>query len=382
MDLNQFYNDIKDLVTFQFKLGDISISAGKLLLFLLSLFAVFLLAHYVAKFVANKILPLFPLKEKGQRVLKRVVQGLLVFTGLLAIVQWYRIDTAGASGAFKIFTLTFFKLGDTPVSISSILIFFVLLVLVIYLSRVLSSLLVMRGLARINLHPGTRYVLRRLTEYSLVVIGAIIAFQTVGIDLSGLAVIFGLLSVGIGFGLQNITSNFISGLILLFERPITIGDRITVGDTEGDVQEINIRSTTIRTLNNITIIVPNSEFVESRVTNWSHGDLKVRLDIDVGVSYTSDLDAVLAALREVAEEHSKVLSTPEPEVLLMEFGDSSWNMRLRAWIANPQDVYYVRSDINCGIVRKFRERNIEIPYPQRDLHVRSPLPVPLENAAN
>ena len=365
MDLNQFYNDIKDLVTFQFKLGDISISAGKVLLFLLSIAVIFLLAHFVAKFVANKVLPLFPLKEKGQRVLKRVVQSLLVVTGLLLVVQWYRIDIVGASGALKIFTLTLFNLGDTPVSISSILVFFILLLLVIYLSRVLSSLL-----------------LRRLTEYSLVVIGAIIAFQTVGIDLSGLAVIFGLLSVGIGFGLQNITSNFISGLILLFERPITIGDRITVGDTEGDVQEINIRSTTIRTLNNITIIVPNSEFVESRVTNWSHGDLKVRLNIEVGVSYTSDLDAVLAALREVAEEHPKVLNTPDPEVLLMEFGDSSWNMRLRVWIANPQDVYYVRSDINCGIVRKFRERNIEIPYPQRDLHMRSPLPVPLENTAN
>ena len=128
---------------------------------------------------------------------------------------------------------------------------------------------------------------------------AIVAFQTIGINLSGLAVIFGLLSVGIGFGLQNVVSNFIAGLILLFERPISVGDRVTVGDTEGDVMEIKIRATIIRSLNNISIIVPNSEFISGRVINWSHGDAKVRLEIEVGVSYNSDLDLVLASLKEV-----------------------------------------------------------------------------------
>jgi small-conductance mechanosensitive channel len=189
-------------------------------------------------------------------------------------------------------------------------------------------------------------------------------------------VIFGLLSVGIGFGLQNVTSNFVAGLILLFERPIKVGDRITVGNTEGDVAEINIRSTTIRSLNNIAIIVPNSEFVSSTVINWTYGDQRVRLEIDVGVSYQSDLDIVFRCLREVAEEHREVLKDPKPEVLHTGFGDSSWKIRLRAWISNPKTHPQVRSALNCAIVRKFRENGVEIPFPQRDLHVRSPLPVP------
>lgn len=382
MDFSTFFEELKAILTLKFTMGNFVITVGNLVLLVLSLIVIFVLAHFVAKFVAKKVLSLFQLQFKAQRRIKRIMQTIVLVVGILFIVQWISVDVTGVSEIFKIFTLTLFKLGETPVTLSSILIFLVLLIAFIYLSRVLSNLLVTRGLAKIQMEASTKYVLKRLTEYSLVVIGAIIAFQTVGIDLSGLAVIFGLLSVGIGFGLQNITSNFISGLILLFERPITIGDRITVGDTEGDVEEINIRSTTIRTLNNITIIVPNTEFVESRVTNWSHGELKVRLNIEVGVSYTSDLDAVLKALKEVAVEHPKVLSMPEPEVLLMEFGDSSWNMRLRVWIADPKDVYYVRSDINCGIVRKFRERHIEIPYPQRDVHMRSPLPVPLENTSN
>ncbi|NIV15389.1 MAG: mechanosensitive ion channel, partial [Aliifodinibius sp.] len=130
---------------------------------------------------------------------------------------------------------------------------------------------------------GVSYSLIRITQYLIMIAGVVISFQFIGVDLSGLVFIFGLLSVGIGFGLQNITSNFVSGLVLLIERPIRVGDRVTVGDTLGDVLEINMRSTTIRTLTNISIIVPNSEFTSSNVINWSHGDPKVRLDLAIGV---------------------------------------------------------------------------------------------------
>ena len=212
----------------------------------------------------------------------------------------------------------------------------------------------------------------RISHYLIMIIGASIALMSIGINLAGFGVIFGLLSVGIGFGLQNVTSNFIAGLILLFERPIKIGDRILVGDTEGDVVEINIRSTTIRSLNNVSIIVPNSDFISANVVNWSHGDRKIRLDIAVGVSYDSELDKVLAVLRTVADEHPKVLKNPQPDVLLTEFGDSSWNMQLRVWLPDPKNYHIIKSEINCAIVRRFRENNIEIPYPQRDLHLRSP----------
>ena len=270
-----------------------------------------------------------------------------------------------------------FTIGTTEVTLSAIFMFLFILLVVVILSRLFARKFVERILIRLQIEEGTRYTFRRIIELAFILIGAIIAFQSIGINLSGLAVIFGLLSVGIGFGLQNITSNFVAGLILLFERPIKVGDRVTVGDVEGDVMDINIRSTTVRSLNNIAIIVPNSEFVSSQVVNWSHGDRKIRLDIEVGVSYQSDLDTVLRSLKEVALENPEILRDPEPDVHLREFGDSSWNMKLRIWIDDPKRHPVVRSDINCAIVRKFRENGVEIPFPQRDLHLRSPLPTPL-----
>jgi len=274
-----------------------------------------------------------------------------------------------------------FKLKETPITLMSLIMFIVVMLVFLVVSRLLVRGVMKRVLNRFKIEEGTQYPLRRITHYIVMSIGALVAFQFVGIDLSGLAVIFGLLSVGIGFGLQNVTSNFVSGVILLFERPIKVGDRVTVGDTEGDVLSINMRSTTIRSLNNISYIVPNSEFVSQRVINWSHGDPRIRVDIEVGVSYSSNLDDVLKALAEVAEEHPDILSTPRPDVLFVSFGDSSWNMKLRVWIPDPRRHWRIRSQLNSAIVKKFREYNIEIPFPQRDLHVRSPLPLPLSKFA-
>jgi small-conductance mechanosensitive channel len=272
---------------------------------------------------------------------------------------------------------TLVTINQTPITPASLIIFTLIVLASVFVTRLFTRVLFDRLLKKFNIKEGIRYTLRRLTEYTMIIVGVIIAFQFIGIDLSGLAVIFGLLSVGIGFGLQSVTANFVAGLVLLFERPIKIGDRITIGEVEGDVEEISMRATRVRTLNNISIIVPNSQFVSSNIVNWSYGDLRVRLDIDVGVSYGSDLDLVLRSLKEVALENAGVLKDPAPDVLLREFGDSSWNMRLRAWIDNPQGHHVIRSEINCAIVRKFREKGVEIPFPQRDLHLRSPLPLPV-----
>jgi len=273
--------------------------------------------------------------------------------------------------AIMVLDYKLFELNQTPVSLSSIIMFIVLMSVILILSKMLNKFILRRIFSKLNLDASMQFTLLRVTHYVIMIIGAIIAFQFIGINLSGLAVIFGLLSVGIGFGLQNVTSNFIAGLILLFERPIQIGDRVMVGDTEGDVLDINIRSTTIRSLSNVSIIVPNSEFISSRVINWSHGDKKIRIDIDVGVSYNSDLDTVLRCLQEVAVENPKVLKNPEPDVLFRSFGDSSWNMSLRIWLPDPKYHHIIRSEINCAIVQKFRDNKIEIPFPQRDLHLRS-----------
>lgn len=276
----------------------------------------------------------------------------------------------------KILNYTIYTINQTPITLLSIMLFLVVLLSFFIFAKVLIRIIGGRILKRMQIEKSIRYNLERIAYYFLAVIGVIVAFQFIGINLSGIAVILGFLSVGIGFGLQNVTSNFISGLILLFERPIKIGDRVTVGDTLGDVVAINMRATTIRTINNISIIVPNSEFISERVINWSHGDKKVRIDIDVGVHYNSDLDTVLRCLKEVAIETKYVMKQPEPIVQHTGFGDSSWNMILRCWVADPKIHLQVRSDLNCAIVRKFRENNVEIPYPQRDLHVRSAIPIP------
>jgi small-conductance mechanosensitive channel len=273
-----------------------------------------------------------------------------------------------------------FEINQTAVTPSSIFMFVVFLSVFAVTSRLVQRILRAQVFSRLSLDEGMQYTLTHITHYLIMIIGAVVAFQFIGIDLTGLAIIVGFLSVGIGFGLQNITSNFVAGLILLLERPIKIGDRIMVGDQEGDVVEINMRSTTIRTMKNIAVIVPNSEFVSSKLENWSYGDETVRQDIDVGVSYDSDLEIVIRCLKEVAAEHPEVLKKPAPDVLHLGFGDSAWNMRLRVWLGHPRRHPEVHSDINCAIVRKFRQNGVEIPFPQRDLHVRSPLPLPFSAA--
>lgn len=275
----------------------------------------------------------------------------------------------------KVLNFTLFTVKQTPVTLASIVIFILLLLGFAVFARIIGKVILRKFFSRLQVEEGISYSLIRITQYIIMITGAIISLQFVGIDLSGLVVIFGLLSVGIGFGLQNITSNFVSGLVLLIERPIRVGDRVTVGDTLGDVLEINMRSTTIRTLTNIAIIVPNSEFISSNVINWSHGDPKVRLDLSIGVSYNSDLETVLRSLHEVAEENEELLKKPGPEVNFAGFGDSSWDLELRVWLDNPKRYQQVRSDLNCAIVKKFRENKVEIPFPQRDLHLRSSIPL-------
>ena len=192
------------------------------------------------------------------------------------------------------------------------------------------------------------------------------------LDLSALAVIVGGLGIGIGFGLQNVVSNFISGLIILAERPIALGHRIEVGSVAGQVTRINLRSTTVVTNDNITIIVPNSNFITNAVTNWSYGDPKVRMRLPVGVAYGSDVEKLRTLLLEVAAENAATLEEPAPAVRFLGFGDSALNFELAIWtIDMAQSPTRFRSELYFAIERKLREHKIEIPFPQRDLHLRS-----------
>jgi small-conductance mechanosensitive channel len=262
--------------------------------------------------------------------------------------------------------------GNTRLTLWMILYLLIFIALLVYLTGKLKTWIVNRLLARTHIDIGVRQAVGSIFHYVVIAIGFMIILQTAGIDLSALTVLAGALGIGIGFGLQNITNNFVSGLIILFERPIKVGDRIEVGDVSGDVVKISPRATTVITNDNIAIIIPNSEFTSSQVINWSYMNREVRFNFPVGVSYGSDPALVRKTLLEVAADHPGVLKDRNADVLLEEFGDSSLNFILRVWTRDYATTPGVlRSELNYAICRKFKEHGIEIPFPQRDLHIRS-----------
>lgn len=227
-----------------------------------------------------------------------------------------------------------------------------------------------------HLTPSTRDATVTISGYVGVVLAVLLAGGVAGMSFTSVTVIAGALSVGIGFGLQNIVNNFVSGLILIFERPIQRGDWIVVGPTEGYVAEISVRSTVIRTFDRAEVIVPNSELISGQVTNWMLSDRKGRVKIPVGVAYGSDTDLVKRLLLEVASAHPEVISTGanlEPQVLFMEFGESSLNFELRCFVQEIDKRLICRSDLNFAIDKVFREHQIVIPFPQRDVNVKGEL---------
>lgn len=263
-------------------------------------------------------------------------------------------------------------IGGTDYTVGTLLYLIVLIALLVYLTGKIKRWVIDGLLARTHLDVGVRQAVGSIVRYSFIAVGFAVILQTAGIDLSALTVLAGALGIGVGFGLQNIANNFISGLIILFERPIKVGDRIDVGGVTGDVVDISPRATTVITNDNIAVIVPNSEFISSKVTNWSFTNRDVRLNFPVGVSYNSDPEKVRRALLEVAAAHRGVLPQPSPDVLLQEFGDSSINFILRVWTRDYTTTPGVlRSDLNYRIWKKFQAEHIEIPFPQRDLHIRS-----------
>ena len=212
-----------------------------------------------------------------------------------------------------------------------------------------------------------------LTGYFTVALAFLLALSIAGVELANLALIAGALSVGIGFGLQNIVNNFISGVILLFERPIKTGDWIVVGGTEGYVKKISIRSTQIQTFDRSDVIVPNSELISTQVTNWMFRDKIGRVIVPIGVAYGSDVQRVKENLLHIAHHHQAVITKSpiiaKPWVLFRAFGDSSLNFELRCYIRSVDERLSVISDMNFEIDKAFREAGIEIPFPQRDVHL-------------
>ena len=265
-----------------------------------------------------------------------------------------------------------FSLGGLPITFFFLLEAAIFLVVLVLASHFTMLLLQKRVLTYLPLEIGQQYAIARVLSYLVFALGLIVGLQSLGLNLSSLVVVGGALGIGVGLGLQAIVSNFVAGLILLLEQPIKLGDRIEVGNTYGDVVRLRGRSTWIRTNENVVIIVPNSEFINQRVTNWTANDRRVRISLPVGVSYNSDPNVVREVVLAVARNHSDVLADPAPEVIFAELGESSLNFELRVWtIQQVQTPARLKSDLYFALFEAFRKSAIEIPFPQRDLHIRS-----------
>jgi len=263
-----------------------------------------------------------------------------------------------------------FSIGNIDLSVTTLIEGLLILVVALLVSRTLSALLQRRIARRAYLDPGLRYTVARLTQYLILALGVLLALKAAfGVDLTSVAVVFTALSVGIGFGLQYIAADIAAGFILLFERPVRVGDRVTIGEDEGDVQSINLRTTVVTTNDHISIIVPNSKLASQRLINWSYGDPRARISIPVGVAYGSDINLVTSTLLRAVEGVENVLSDPSPRVQFLKFADWSLSFRLLIWTRWPRRHTQIRSDINFRIERLFREAGIEIPLPQTELRL-------------
>ncbi|WP_284448368.1 mechanosensitive ion channel domain-containing protein, partial [Pseudoxanthomonas mexicana] len=306
-------------------------------------------------------------------VLNRIVR----LAGLLAVVFWllgtlqgFRLLEPAGALAHGIFTASA-TIGAVSISLGDITAFVLALVVGLYLARLLRFVLTVEVFPRVTLPRGVPATIVMLVNYSVLGLAFVFAVAAAGIDLSNFAIIAGALSVGIGFGLQNVVNNFVSGLILAFERPVQAGDAVQFGDMWGRVTRIGVRSSTVRTWSGAEVIVPNGDLISSQVTNWTLSDQQRRMEIPVGVAYGSDPHRVLDLLVGCARKNTRLLQSPEPNALFLGFGSSSLDFELRAWTDDFDNFLAIKSELTLAIHDALYAEGIEIPFPQQDLHLRT-----------
>ncbi len=307
--------------------------------------------------------------QTGRRLKTLAHVFIMVHAGLFMPVMWGIYNDVGEVTE-HLLNLEY-TIGEFSISVHMV----VTLLLVLYLTNLVSW--VAQAMADAyymsprRMDFGVKTAMKRLLHYALFTVGFFVAVSMAGLELQRLTIIAGALSVGIGFGLQNIVNNFVSGLILLFERPVKVGDTINIDDQWGTITKIGLRSTIFETLDRSEIIVPNSDLISQKVTNWTFSTNISRVTVNVGVAYGSPLDKVLEILQGVALGHPDILKDPEPSAIFTGFGDSSIDFEVRAWISDISKRPRIKSEMGQAIDRAFREEDISIPFPQRDLHLRS-----------
>ena len=296
---------------------------------------------------------------------------------LAAIIGW----AVFAANRFRVFRPVYafvesiltrsFQIGEIGISLGHVLVFFVSIYVAFWAAKATRYLLQEEVLTRMSLPRGVGNSVASLTYYAVLLLGALVALTAAGFKMTQLAFIFGALGVGIGFGLQNVVNNFVSGLILMFERPIQPGDVVEITGTSGRVREIGMRATTIKTFDGADVVVPNGTLLSEKLTNWTLLDRNRRLDIDIGVAYGSDPAKLSALLQRTALQTTGIVSSPEPVVLFLGFGASALNFGIRAWTYDYDNSASIRSDLVTRIYNALNEAGIEMPFPQQDIHLRS-----------
>jgi potassium efflux system protein len=256
-----------------------------------------------------------------------------------------------------------------PVTLADIILAFIVAVITVVAARGLPAFIEILLLHNTSLKEGDRLTVKTLLRYTIVLIGTVVFFSLMGISWSQIQWLVAALGVGVGFGLQEIVANFICGLIILFERPIRVGDIVTIGDTDGIVSRIQIRATTITTWDRQELLVPNKEFITNRLLNWSLSDPITRITIPVGIAYGSDVKKAIFLMKEAAEEHTNVLKDPAPILTFEAFGDNSLNLKLRAYLPSIDNRLTTITELHEAINQKFQEAGITIAFPQRDVHL-------------
>ena len=312
------------------------------------------------------------------RLSRSAIIAILGLTLLLLITfgwfgRWIAPITGGAGATLQHYLVVpWFTVGGIEITaffVIKALIFFVALIMLSHFSMIFLHKKVLR---RTPLSASQQYSVARILSYLIFILGMVVGLQSLGVNLSSLVVIGSALGIGVGLGLQGVVSNFVAGLVLLLEQPIKIGDRIEIGETYGDVVRMQGRSTWVRTNENVVIIVPNSEFIDEKVINWTANDRQVRVALPFGVSYNADPQCVREVVMRAAGQNSDVLREPAPEVIFLGFGDSSLDFELRVWtVQQVQTPARLKSDLYFSLFAAFAQEKIEIPFPQRDLHVRS-----------
>ncbi len=273
-------------------------------------------------------------------------------------------------------------LGSRSYSLLDLLLVVLTLLGVVVAASAVTNLLRSRVLRATGISVAAQEAIAVLSKYTLILLGTVVILQLWGLDLSSIALIASGLGIGVGLGLQGLVKDFVSGLVLVFERPVQVGDFVDLGQLKGTVARIGSRSTEIRTLDQVSIIVPNSHFLDSEVTNWSHGNPVSRIRLPVGVAYSADPQQVKIALLDACKKNQEILSAPAPQVFFMGFGGSALDFQLLVWIAQPSRQLMIKSDLYFAIEASLRQHGIEIPFPQRDLHIRSGhLPIDLSPEA-